>query len=153
MNTLIHLLTKGDIKQALRNLDKGREGLEQTYEQAMERINDHRKGYRELVKQILEWIVHARRPLSIAELRHALAVWPHTMKLDEDFFPSIQVLRSVCAGLVAIDRESNIVRLVHYTTQEYFEQTQKRWFLHAETNITITCVRYLSFSALKSGFC
>jgi hypothetical protein len=31
---------------------------------------------------------------------------------------------SVCAGLVTIDEESNIIRLVHHTTQEYFERSQ-----------------------------
>ena len=60
---------------------------------------------------------------------------------------------SVCARLVAVDRESNIIRLVHYTTQEYFKRTQKDWFPDAETNITRIWVTYLSFSIFESGFC
>ena len=60
---------------------------------------------------------------------------------------------SVCAGLVTVDEDSNIIRLVHYTTQEYFERTQTVWFPNAESNITTTCVTYLSFSTFKSGFC
>ena len=35
---------------------------------------------------------------------------------------------SVCAGLVTVDEESDIIRLVHYTTQEFFERTQNIWF-------------------------
>ena len=46
-------------------------------------------------------------------------------KLDEENLPEIEDMVSVCAGLVTIDEESNIIRLVHYTTQEYFERTQE----------------------------
>ena len=41
-------------------------------------------------------------------------------------FQMKDVLVSVCAGLVTIDRESNIIRLVHYTTEEFFERIQAR---------------------------
>jgi ankyrin repeat protein len=60
---------------------------------------------------------------------------------------------SLCAGLVAIDEESNIIRLVHYTTQDYFERTQKRWFPDADMDIVTTCITYLSFDAFDAGFC
>ena len=52
-----------------------------------------------------------------------------------------------------MDKESDIIRFVHHTTQEYFEQTQSKWFPDAEANITIICVTYLSFSVFESGFC
>ena len=55
--------------------------------------------------------------------------------------------------MVTVDRESDTIRLVHYTTQEYFERTQKEWFPNAELEITTTCVAYLSFSTFSSGFC
>jgi hypothetical protein len=60
---------------------------------------------------------------------------------------------SVCAGLVTVYEESGIIRLVHYTTQEYFERTRKRWFPDAETDIATMCVTYLSFNEFKGGFC
>jgi hypothetical protein len=41
---------------------------------------------------------------------------------------------SECAGIVTFDRESNIIRLVHYTTEEYFEPRVVAWTsqLHTE---------------------
>ncbi len=60
---------------------------------------------------------------------------------------------SVCTGLVIVDKESNIIRLVHYTTQEYFKQTQKEWFPTTEAEITTICVTYLSFSVFDTGCC
>jgi hypothetical protein len=153
MNNLIDQPTKGDIKQALQHLAKGINGLDKTYEQAMERINDQGSRIRELAEHILGWIIHAKRPLSTVELQHALGVRTRTTKLDEDYLPSIRVLRSVCAGLVATDEQSGIVRLVHYTTQQYFERTWYSWFPNAQTYITDICVTYLSFDVFKTGFC
>jgi hypothetical protein len=63
------------------------------------------------------------------------------------------IRNSVCAGLVTIDEESDIIRLIYYTTQEYFERTQTRWFPSAQTDIATTCLTYLSFDTFESGFC
>lgn len=41
----------------------------------------------------------------------------------------------------------------HYTTPEYFERTQKRWFGNAETIIATTCITYLSFGVFETGPC
>jgi ankyrin repeat protein len=60
---------------------------------------------------------------------------------------------SVCAGLVTVDEESDVIRLVHYTTQEYFGRTQTFWFPNGLRDIATTCVTYLSFDAFKTGFC
>jgi hypothetical protein len=47
-------------------------------------------------------------------------------ELDETNLPEIEDMISVCADLVTVDGESNIIRLVHYTTQEFFERTWKK---------------------------
>jgi hypothetical protein len=52
-----------------------------------------------------------------------------------------------------IDKQSNIVRLVHYTTQRYFERTWTSWLPYAQKDIAITCVTYLSFDIFETGFC
>lgn len=74
-------------------------------------------------------------------------------ELDEDNIPEIEDMVSVCAGLVTIDEQSEIIRLVHYTAQEYFERAQRQWFPNAQTNITQICVTYLSFNEFESGIC
>jgi hypothetical protein len=66
----------------------------------------------------------ARRPLTPVELCTALAMTLSEEKaeLDPDFLPDVDVLISLCVGLVTIDREMNVVRPAHYTTQEYLER-------------------------------
>ncbi|KAH6705255.1 ankyrin repeat-containing domain protein [Leptodontidium sp. MPI-SDFR-AT-0119] len=118
------------VQTALKNLIRGSAAYDHAYEDAMERINGQIKDQEELAKQVLSWITCAKRPLAIIELQHALGV-------------EIEDILS----------ESGIIRLVHYTTQEYFERTQRQWFPDAQINITTICVSYLSFNEFESGIC
>lgn len=119
----------------------------------MDRIEGQLKDQEELAKQVLSWITCAKRPLSTTELQHALGVEMGETELDPDNIPLVEDIVSVCTGLVTVDEESSIIRLVHYTTQEYFERTWKRWFPDAQADITDVCATYLSFSAFESGPC
>jgi len=155
-------MTTKAIRNALKNLrkecevsndDKKSKALDLAYTQTMERIEGQEAGFQELAIQVLSWITCAKRPLSTLELRHALAVEVGQDELDQENLPETEDMVSVCAGLVTVDEESDIIRLVHYTTQEYFERTQISWFPNAQNVITRTCVTYISFAVFESGFC
>jgi ankyrin repeat protein len=141
------------VRNALKNLATGSGAYDYAYEDAMERINGQIKDQEELAKQVLLWITCAKRPLTTTELQHALGVEVGESELDEENFPQIEDIVSICAGLVTVDEESSIIRLVHYTTQEYFDRTRDIWFPNAETNITTICVTYLLFNEFESGTC
>ena len=55
--------------------------------------------------------------------------------------------------LVTLDSESNTVRLVHYTTQEYFERNPLRPTPSAQVAITQSLIAYLSLRPLQQGPC
>jgi hypothetical protein len=74
-------------------------------------------------------------------------------ELDDENSPRIESMVCVCVGLVTVDEESGIIRLVHYTAQEYFERTQKDWCPNVEESITASCVACLSFSTFDAGVC
>jgi ankyrin repeat protein len=141
------------VRAALAKLPSGSEAYDDAYRSAMDRIEAQAEDQEQLAKQALSWITCAQRPLSTIELQHALAVEDGETKLDEENLSQLEDIVSVCAGLVTIDEESSVIRLVHYTTQEYFERTQIHWFPDAESEITTTCVTYLSFEVFKSGLC
>jgi ankyrin repeat protein len=154
--------TPKGIKSALKQFKKQTQGssqdqklklLSSAYERTMKRINGQKDGLRQLAITVLLWITCAERPLTTSELLHAIAVEEDTLELDEDNIHRIEELVSVCAGLVTIDEESDIIRLAHYTTQEYLDQTKHDWFPDAQTRIVKSCVTYLSFDAFKTGFC
>lgn len=117
----------------------------------MERIEGHTDAIRSLAKRILTWITLAKRPLSITEMQHALAVREHMTAFDTDYVPGVKDLKSVCAGLVTTDEESGIIRLAHYTTQEYLQETKETWCPQGESYITKICIAYLSFNTFS--FC
>ena len=110
----------------------------------MQRINAQLPEQQELAMQSLSWITFAKRPLTVLELLHALAIEKGTSELDPDNIPLIEDVISVCAGL--LNTEGEVVRLVHYTTQEYFERTHALWFsTFSEAEISDLCVTYLLF--------
>ncbi|KAL7938651.1 hypothetical protein V8C35DRAFT_288776 [Trichoderma chlorosporum] len=150
IDALARLLTVGHVRHALRNLPTS---LDETYAQAMTRIESQGEAFQELAKQVLTWLICAKRVLSVAELRHAVAVKQGAAELDEDFIPDQETLGSVCAGLVTIDTESGVIRLAHYTIQEYFDREAVLWLRDAEANITRVCLTYLSFRVFGSGYC
>ncbi|GAB1198163.1 hypothetical protein APSETT444_007471 [Aspergillus pseudonomiae] len=119
--------------------------LDHAYKQAMERIRGQAPEHQELANRVLTWIACARRSLTLSELQHGLAVEFNAPELDKDNVPDIGQAVSVCAGLVVVDGNSDAIRLVHYTTQEYFERTYKEWLHQGHTDITKACLTYLSF--------
>ncbi|RYP77344.1 hypothetical protein DL771_001139 [Monosporascus sp. 5C6A] len=98
------------IRKALTKLSTGSEAYDTAYREAMERIEGQLKDQGELAKQVLSWITCAKRPLTTTELQHALAVEEGNTELDEGNIPQIEDVVSVCAGLVTIDKESDIIR-------------------------------------------
>ena len=137
----------------LRSLAKGSDAYNRAYVEAMERIKGQNPDAQELAVQTLSWISCAKRPLTIQELRYALAVEQDTHDLDEDNLSDLEDIVSVCAGLVVVDEKSQIIRLAHYTTQEFFEREGTTWFPNAQVDITTTCATYLMFDQFESGFC
>lgn len=119
----------------------------------MERITGQKPGFRTLALKALCWITCAARPLAPPELQHALAVEVGDSELDEDNIPRLERMVSICAGLVTIDEESHIIRLVHYTTQEFFQERWGDWFPGAHDDIETVCITYLSFEHFKTGMC
>ncbi|CAI0650564.1 unnamed protein product [Colletotrichum noveboracense] len=131
----------------------GSSAYDNAYDEAMERIEGQFEDQEMLAKEALSWIVCARRPLKTLELQHALAVERGTTELDEDNITELEDIVSVCAGLITIDEESDIIRLVHYTTQEYFQRTTERWLPSAQHLIVESFMTYFSFNAFSVGSC
>ncbi|KAK8038807.1 hypothetical protein PG993_007218, partial [Apiospora rasikravindrae] len=144
------------IRKALRGMVSGAQSgnaYSAAYVNAMERIDGQLAGRAERAKQVLAWITCAKQQLHQDELLHALGVDLEELVLDRENCPRIESLVSVCAGLVTTDERSGIVRLVHYTAQEYFESQKAHLFPEIEQQVTAICTTYLSFDAFATGPC
>ncbi len=110
----------------------------------------------ELGKRLLCWITHAFQPLLVDAIQHAiLAMDLETNSEDIDFkdTPQNDILVIVCAGLVVIDEESNIIRLGHHTAQEYFDRKRQSLFPTAQATLARACIQYLQLPAFAKGPC
>ncbi|KAK6523104.1 hypothetical protein TWF694_006002 [Orbilia ellipsospora] len=164
LSSLDDKITAAMIRKALRQLRKQTPSssesekldvLNQAYTNTMDRVNEQKPGLRDLAQKVLSWITCARRPLATVELQHALAVTVGELEPgehDPENEPQTEDMVSVCAGLVAVDEESGIIRLVHYTTQEFFERTRNIWFPNADANMAQICLTYISYDTFSSGF-
>ena len=150
MDSLAKKLTRREVRKALGGLPQE---PDETYDQAMQRIQNQDEDRVALAHRVLYWISYSLRPLSVAELRHALAVEPSDDDLDEDGLHEAELLVSVCAGLVTMDDESDQIRLVHYTTQSYFERRGAARFPEAPSTIAKTCLTYLAFGSVSDKYC
>ncbi|RKK65446.1 hypothetical protein BFJ69_g16275 [Fusarium oxysporum] len=154
-------VTENDVQSALKGIQKQKQAsggnkhklLSSAYDQAMEKINRQEMGLRELAIRVLSWITCAKRQLTTIELQHALATKKGNRILDPGDLVPIEDIVSVCAGLVTVDKESDIIRLAHYTTQHYFNDKRIELFPCVESDISTTCVTHLSFDVFDSGFC
>ena len=118
----------------------------------MQRIDDQLEGFRSLAKQVLGWLTYAERLMSITELQHAIAIELGEREFDEDNLVDPGELVSVCAGLVVVDDQSSAVKLVHYTTQEYFEQHGESLLPGALQTIAESCLTYLLYDEFAIGW-
>ena len=151
VESLTDRTTPKAVKSALETLPTGSDALNFAYSQAMQRVEAQKPGFRSLAKQALSWVVHAYRLLTAKELCHALAIEIGESVFDEEGLNDIEEIVSVCCGLITIDPETTAVRLVHYTTQEYFKRAGSEHFPNAKEDIATRCLTYLLFDEFETG--
>ncbi|KAF3063346.1 putative ankyrin repeat protein [Trichoderma lentiforme] len=168
LSSLEDKISPKEIRQALERIklqgqkDQKFEILHDAYDDTVERIKSQKNGFRRLAEKTLSWINHAKRQLTVIELQHALAVdfemdnGNIPREFDDESKPGIDLIVSVCCGLLTTDQdtadeESRVIRLVHYTAQEYLSQIREKWFPGAEMKMADVCAVYLSFDVFESG--
>ncbi|PQE18876.1 P-loop containing nucleoside triphosphate hydrolase protein [Rutstroemia sp. NJR-2017a BVV2] len=128
LDELCQLETDAAITKALRNLPRN---LEDTFDRLLQRVLGDET--RELVKRMFNWIVFARRPLHMNELREAIAFTINDGFWDAAKIPNdLKRLVRACGNLVIVDEETENVQLAHHTD--------------ANREIGEVCVAYLCFS-------
>ncbi|THY84831.1 ankyrin [Aureobasidium pullulans] len=155
-------ITLRDLREKLANLS---EDITAAYEQTMDRINGQTTRQSQRARQVLCWLTHARRPLEAEELKQALAIRDTDKKYDKDGEISTDTLLSYCMGLVIKEKKhsgwlhpihapnSDVVRFVHLTAQEYFDKSAKRIGLRGHQDIAETCISTLLLSNFDLEAC
>ena len=145
------LRTKSNVmklKKALRNIP---DNINDIYKDAMQRIQAQESEDRNRAYKILGLITRARRPLSLKELQHALAVidlqddenYTETDILDAIDEP--KAILGATSALVILENNGSEVRLVHRSLEDYLhlKENREKWFSTAEIDIAKACMTYL----------
>lgn len=144
-------------EQILAVLDDLPQDLPQTFGRVLRRYakrNDIDVG-----RQIFRWATVAKRPLTLAELREALATEP----LQEDWKAERQMndmkkAVACCGNLMFIDEEDQTVHFTHSSVKQYLLsdavdvslQAYKIDIEEADAEIGAVCVTYLNFSVFNT---
>ena len=141
MDSLVNQTSARHVYEALQSLP---EKLNETFGDAINRIKSQSQEYWQLARKVISWIFYAKRPLQISELVIILAVEPEDTKFDPLGLHERDLILEVCCGLVSIDEQDGIVRLVHYSLQEYLIACWHGHWPTAEETVAATCIAYLT---------
>lgn len=101
--------TVHDVRQTLEAFPSK---IEAVYHQTWHRILEQKPSNVLLAKAVVVWVLNASRPMSIDELERAVATSFETYKFEPDRLAPGTTLISLCHGLVTLEEESRLVRLV-----------------------------------------
>ncbi|KAH6911214.1 hypothetical protein BKA70DRAFT_1560345 [Coprinopsis sp. MPI-PUGE-AT-0042] len=91
--------------------------IKDVYIRTWNRIINQAPGKVSLATNALAWVLYATRSLTVDELRHAIATCPDTHRLDLVRLAPAETIFTACHGLVTLEGETGVVRLVHYTAK------------------------------------
>ncbi|SPO02027.1 uncharacterized protein DNG_04700 [Cephalotrichum gorgonifer] len=144
--------TRKAVRVALRQLATGSTAYDDAYDKAMERIGSQSSDWKVIAMQALVIITCSRRPLAVEELTYALSLddgddSDDSDTIDIDNVPNIKDIITACSGIITVDKEREIVRLVHKSTQEYLDRKRASLFPDANSSMAKLCTRYLSLAS------
>jgi hypothetical protein len=102
MNMLAEQLNLGELEDALTKLPTE---VDETYKQAMQRIDGYSSKMKDLAMTVLMWTACSTERLSARALQHVLAT--KLGKLDDKYLTPLSTITAACAGLVLVQYDES----------------------------------------------
>ncbi|KAH6902806.1 ankyrin repeat-containing domain protein [Coprinopsis sp. MPI-PUGE-AT-0042] len=136
-----------NLRRVSEQLDKLPVKLEVLYDEAFKRIEMQPEEHAALAKRVLLWVVNAYYPLTVDDLRYAVASDANSdWQTPENLVPET-LLDSVCCGLITIERTmghraspDRTVRLVHYTALDALKRILAKWEASPHCLLAEACI-------------
>ena len=137
------------IPELLENLP---EGILDTYSHLVQRVLNGNDGQIETVTRIFQWVVFAKRPLTIDELEEAISItskqksWKQPL---EKLRPSL--VSRMCGNLIVVDEFDSTVLPAHHTVISFLMShvrplTKLHLYIReGDSYLGETCITYLNF--------
>ncbi|RKK23082.1 hypothetical protein BFJ63_vAg14423 [Fusarium oxysporum f. sp. narcissi] len=133
LHSLENETSERDVKDALKRFeDRAKNNddnpkfniVDQAYNDTIKRLREQHQNYSDLAFRVLAWICCTSWKLPAGAIQYGLALREGDTTFYEDGIVDEQLLLSVCCGLVEIPEGSNEIRLVHYTTENFFRHNR-----------------------------
>ncbi|KAH6889059.1 hypothetical protein BKA70DRAFT_885720 [Coprinopsis sp. MPI-PUGE-AT-0042] len=118
--------------------------IEDVYHQTWSRISNEGRKHASLAQAALIWVLNASRSMTIDELERAVATSPDTHKFEPGRLVPGATLISLCGGLITVEEESRLVRLVHYTAKDTLIDLLHGAFPHPHLLLAAVCMTHLT---------
>jgi hypothetical protein len=99
--------------------------------------------------KLLRWVLFAMYPLTLEQLRFALAIEEGMTDLNLKQLPFSAFITETL-GLLVVDRHSNTVRFAHSTIKDYLADHTRRYFTGGHSLLARACLTFLNFRAFSS---
>ena len=139
-----------DVREALIALPKS---VFEFYDDSLLRMELLEEEDRHFSQKVLSYVFHARRPLSLSELLHALSVDLESTELETSDLYDKLLIFSVTFGFVRVDSKTNHMRLAHQTLDEYLKTRPPSFLATNERSLATACMTYLTFAPFAAGPC
>ena len=141
----------GLMKKSLQNLSRD---LPNTFQAHFSRIEDTSLSSRaHLSLNTLTRLTFTREPIDAERLQEALSIQLESTGPDEEFVPSIPCILECCLGLVVVDEHADVVRLVHFSLQEYLQTHILTMYHSGLEELALDCYRYCFYQVFSNSSC
>ncbi|TFK28256.1 ankyrin [Coprinopsis marcescibilis] len=130
----------GDLQEALTEMPSG---ITEFYAATLSRIRRQPQNTFLVAQTVFLWLLNARRPLTVAEFKVAVAICPKTHTFDADRIVHEDRLAHICCGLITVDREGDQVRLIHYTAFDALRKLLPEFHESPNAFIASACMQLL----------
>lgn len=138
------------VLQSLQDVSKGtaiEDAQTAAYNSTVDRIKSSKQ--KDLAGRAIACAMACYRPLGVEELRHAVSIKSSTKDINNHDLDNLQAILNACAGLLQVNKFTNVIQLAHYTTQQYFEGLEDpEWFDLYRNYLGEACLNYLSMDGL-----
>ncbi|KAL8791897.1 MAG: hypothetical protein Q9195_005473 [Heterodermia aff. obscurata] len=143
------LATMVNIRALREKLDRLPETLDQYYDDAWVRMTSQEQHLKEIAHHTISWLYGSRRQLMVDELRHALSLQPGDETFCAEGLTAIEYILDACQGLVVVEGNEKVVRLMHSTVRDYFQNRYNQLLGYTAVYLTETCLTYLCLDVFE----
>ena len=148
LRTILNEPTLGEMEDSLDDLSHN---LTEAFEETIKRIQGLPTSRSRLGMEVLMYLTHAARTVTMDELRDLLSVRPGHTRADVKYRPTEKMIMDCCQGLTTVDATTGHVSPCHYSVKEYLLTNDQQLFPRAEAILAVKCLRYTLLENFRTG--